>query len=336
MEAPMFSKNPLWLAVALLCAGSVFAQTAPVELSQREGQGGQRGQGQGGQTGQRPGQGGQRPAEQGRPAAPQRGQAAEARKRLDTALDQVAASIQAKRVQRSDWDAVRTALRERGADDAAASARTRRFEALIDRLGQNQQLSAAHVESLRGAFIDERLDDALARWRNAAAEGKVTEQEHQEVAQQLARRAEVAQAFGPAGNDGRANLQAQLDGLRERAKTTQLRPADIDEFRSRLFDARLQWTLADLERRAARNDVSGADLESVRWLLEDRAADAGEDPEFRSLQTRLQNALQGLERKLSTGKIDSAEFAKLRSSFTQKARKAASDTPPAERRRDEK
>jgi hypothetical protein len=328
MEAPMYPKNSLWLAAALLSAGSAFALSVPSELPQREGQGGQRGQGQG--------QGGQRPAEQGRPAAPQRGQAAAARQRLDTALDQVAANIQAKRAQRSDWDAVRAALRERGVNDATASARTRRFEAMIDRLGQNQQLSAAHVERLRGALIDERLDDALARWRNAAAEGKVTEEEYQDVAQQLSRRAEVAQAFGPEPDDGRTDLQARLDALRERAKTTQLRPESIDEFRSRLFDARLQGTLADLERRAARNEVSNADLESVRWLLEDRAADAGEDPEFRSLQTRLQNALQGLERKLSTGKIDSAEFAKLRSSFTQKAREASGDTPPRDRRRDEK
>jgi hypothetical protein len=324
----MFSKNPFWLAVALLSAGSAFALDAPSELLQREGQGGQRDPGQG--------RGGQRPSEPVRPAAPQRAPAAAAHQRLDTALDKVAANIQSKQVQRSDWDAVRAALRERGVNDAAASARTRRYEAMIDQLGQNKRLSAAHVDRLRSALIDERLDHALARWRNAAAEGKATEQEYQDVAQQLARRAELAQASAPEANDERTNLRTRLNALGERAKATEMRPEEIDEFRGRLFDARLHWTLSDLERRAARDDVSSADLEGVRWLLEDRAADAGEDPEFRSLQSRLQNALQGLDRKLASGQIDSAEFAKLRSSFTQKAREAASDSPLKERRREEK
>jgi len=253
---------------------------------------------------------------------------------VDAALDRVAQQLQSRQVQAADWDALRTAVRERGTsggNEAAAMARTKRFEQMIDRLGRVENPDSVEIDRIRGAIVDERLDSALARWRDAVAAGKASEQEYEDVKQQLARRAEIAQSADPDAAERRAKLQARLDALRARAENAPVRPDDVDEFRGRLFDARLQRTLADLERRAARKELASDDLDGVRWLLADRAETAENDPGFRAIQTRLQNALQGLERRLATGQIDAEEFAKLRASFTQKAREASTETTDKDR-----
>jgi hypothetical protein len=255
--------------------------------------------------------------------------------KLDTALDELSTKVQARKVDAADYERVRTALRDRAAGgttpDPLTQARTARIEQSIDVLDErfkNQKLSPAHVDMIREQLIDERLDQAIERWRNAVAAGKVSEDEYRAIAQQLNRRAEVAQSFDPEALQMRQHLQTRLEALQARAKDTPLKPDDVAEFRKDLLDQRLEHSLGNLERRAADQDLTRAELERTRGILEDHPDLTRDDAELGALHQRLGNALSALEQKVATGKVDPSEVGKLRALLIHKAREAGMPAPP--------
>lgn len=256
--------------------------------------------------------------------------------RLNSSLDDLSKRLAEKRLEAADYDRVRAALREREQPGAQADPRSRaramRMEQALDTFDErfkNQRLKAAHVDMLREQLVDERLDMAIDRWRMAAAAGKVTEHEYKAVARELQRRAEVAQSFDPEAQTMRARLQARLDDMQKRGVAAPVGNADVAAFRDELLDLRLQHAVANLERHAADNDLTRAELGRLRGILEDHADDAAQDAELKSLSERLNNAITGLEQKVAAGKVDPAEVAKLKALLMRKAREASNDTPPA-------
>lgn len=334
------TRNFVWL-VAAVCAGTaLFAQERDKPKPERPAP----------QPEQRPAPErekpqGDKPTPQGeRPATPpERGAQKNQRmddlspgdQRLNSALDDLSTRIGEKRLEAADYERVRAALRERHMPgeqaDPRARARAERFEqslATFDQRFKNQKLKAAHVDMLREQLVDERLDMAIDRWRNAAAAGKVTEAEYHAVARELKQRAQVAQSFDPEANAMHTRLQARLDEMRNKGNTAPLRNEDVLGFRDELIEMRLQHAIANLERHAAADDLTRADLAHLRGMLEDNAADAAQDAELKALHERMNNAIAGLEQKVAAGKVDPAEVAKLKALMIRKAREASTDSTP--------
>lgn len=329
------SSKHVWLSVALaaLAAGYVTAQS-----------GGDTGKGQSGQQGgsgqkppkpEQPKPGEQKPGDTQKPPTTQPGRATPPTQgnpqdeRIDTALDQLSTKIQSRQVQAGDYDAVRQALREGRATDAGAQARMQRFEQTLDTFDtrfKNQRLTPAHVDMLRQQVIDARLDQALDRWAEAAKAGKVTEAEYKAIADQLARRAEVAQSFDPSAAQMRSRLQTRLQELQSRGAATPLRDQDIADFRRDLFEQRLEHSLSGLEARAKDQDLTRAELAQLRGLLDDRAMAVKDDAQFADMHKRLGNALDALDQKVASGQVDPNEVAKLKAMLIRNAREA-SGTP---------
>ena len=256
--------------------------------------------------------------------------------KLDAALDELAAKSQHAAPTHEDFERVRSVVREVGDANVEADPRSRivaaRVQQALDALEQRAKagtFTAAHIDMIREQLVDQRLDRALDQLQSVAGGDRPAGSEHfRAITDQLVRRDEVSKSFDPKAAEMRMRMQAELARLQDKNKTAAPKLEDVAAYRTTLLDARLDHAIANLERRAAADDLTAADVTRVRGLLEDHAVHAADDAEFVAMQQRMTLSLDALEQRLKAGKVDAVEVSKLRDDMQRHPREVVGKNEP--------